>query len=169
MHFSLWKGNREQNLFFDEKDEFELSVLGKKFINGIIYHNKFIKAVIKSSTNYPLKEHIIKYSTIRDNSLISVPLYFKEKQKKDRVGWSKRCIYNGINDDCNYYLVIACILYAGLFGITTEKNIEKLAKSDNYSKKELIEEVKANKYFRGLLNEELINKIIQKLENFSEI
>ena len=49
------------------------------------------------------------------------------------------------------------------------KNIEKLAKSDNYSKKELIEEVKANKYFRGLLNEELINKIIQKLENFSEI
>lgn len=135
MHFSLWKGNREQNLFFDEKDEFELSILGKKFINGIIYHNKFIKAVIKSSTNYPLKEHIIKYSTIRDNSLISVPLYFKEKQKKDRIGWSKRCIYNGINADCNYYLVIACILYAGLFGITTEKNIEKLAKSDNYSKK----------------------------------
>lgn len=169
MHFSLWKGNREQNLFFDEKDEFELSVLGKKFINGIIYHNKFIKAVIKSCTNYPLKEHITKYSTIRDNSLISVPLYFKEKQKKDRVGWSKRCIYNGINADCNYYLVIACILYAGLFGITTEKNIEKLAKSDNYSKKELIEEVKSNKYFRGLLNEELINKIIQKLEDSSEI
>lgn len=60
-------------------------------------------------------------------------------------------------------------MYAGLFGITTEKNIEKLAKSDKYSKKELIEEVKANKYFKQLLNEDLANKIIQKLENYSEI
>ncbi len=165
IHFSLWKGNREQNLFFDEKDDNELSEIGKKFINGILYHNKFIKAVIKSCTNYPIKEHITKYSTTRDKSLISVPLYFKEKQKKDRVGWSKRCIYNGINVDCNYYLVIACILYAGLYGININKNIEKIAKNDNYTKKELIEEVKANKYFKQLINEELLDKIIQKLEN----
>lgn len=164
-HFSLWKGNREKNLFFDGDEENELSKLGYKFINGILYFNKFIKAIIKSCTKQEIKNYIVNYSTNRDNSLVQVPLYFKEKQKKDRVGWSKRCIFNGINADCNYYLVYATILYAGLLGIKNEKLFHIEKRLDNYSNIELIEEVENNKHFNNLFSDELIKKIVGKLRD----
>lgn len=163
VHFSVWKGNREKNLFFDGDRQNELSILGEKFINGILYYNKFIKAIIKSCTNNQLKEHIVKFSNNRDNSLIHVPLYFNEKQKKDRIGWSKRCIFNGLNSDCNFYLVFACILYAGLYGINSKKTLSIEERLDNYTNEEYIEEIKRNKYFNEKLGEGLISKIIRKM------
>lgn len=164
-HFSLWKGNREKNLFFDGEEENELSMLGNKFINGVLYFNKFIKAVIKSCTKQEVKNYMVNYSTNRDNSLIQVPLYFNEKQKKDRIGWSKRCIFNGINADCNYYLVYATILYAGFIGINNNKFFEIEKRNDDYTNTELIEEVENNQFFKEVFNTELIKKIVEKLKS----
>ena len=121
VHMSLWKGKHEKNLFFDEKDKYELSKLGKKFINGILKHQDFIQNILKSCTKFPVKQYENHCSVNRDNSIIQIPLYFKEKQKQDRIGWSKRCIYNGLNADTNYYLLFACLLYAGLSEIKEEK------------------------------------------------
>lgn len=166
IHLSLWKENRGKNVFFEEKNELELSDLGKRFIEGILYFNKFIKATIKATTNDTVKNYKNTYSSERDDSIIQVPLYFKEKLKKDRIGWSKRCIYQGINVDCNYYLVFATLLYAGLYGINEENEISKMIpKLDNYSDDELIVEVENNKYFREKLGIDIINKIKEKLED----
>ena len=145
VHMSLWQGKHEKNLFFDEKDKYELSDLGKKFIKGILKHNTFIKKVIRATTNYQIKQYKNQLSVQRDECIMQVPLYFKEKQKQDRIGWSKRCIYNGLNADNNFYLVFACLLYAGLYGIFEQKETSQ-------------------EYFKEKLGEEVIQKIRSLLD-----
>lgn len=178
VHISLWKGKRERNLFFDGEKENELSDLGKHFIQGILYHEDSIKAIIKSCTSYEVKNYATKYSTVRDDSIIQVPLYFNEKKKKDRIGWSKRCIYNGLNADCNYYLVFSALLYAGLYGINNIDNEEMYSTElkileNSKSKLELhhsnqntilIEKIRNNSYFREKLGDVIIKKVINNLK-----
>ena len=164
IHASLWDENKKNNLFYDEKDEFELSDLSRKFINGVLYFEDFIYSVIVATTNSPVKTFKRQFSTERDDSLIQVPLYFKEKQKKDRIGWSKRCIYQAINSDCNIYLVLACFLYAGLYGIKNDmKNFEN-SNNKILKKEELINYVDNNDYYRKKLGDEIISMIVKYLE-----
>ena len=164
IHMSLWKGKREKNLFFDGEDKFELSQLGKSFMNGILYHEKSLKALATVTSNEPQKYYKTKISVTRGNSLLQVPLYFNEKQKQDRIGWSKRCIYNGLNASQNYYLMFAAILYAGLYGIQNKIEPVKNIEVDAYTKKELIDNLKGNEYFIEKLGTKIINKAIKKLE-----
>ena len=164
IHMSLWKGTQEKNLFFDEEDKFELSQLGKSFMNGILYHEKSLKALATATSNEPQKYYRTKISVTRGNSLLQVPLYFNEKQKQDRIGWSKRCIYNGLNASQNYYLMFAAILYAGLYGIQNKIEPVKNIEVDAYTKKELIDNLKSNEYFIEKLGKKIINKAIKKLE-----
>ena len=164
IHMSLWKGKREKNLFFDEEDKFELSQLGKSFMNGILYHEKSLKALATATSNEPQKYYRTKISVTRGNSLLQVPLYFNEKQKQDRIGWSKRCIYNGLNASQNYYLMFAAILYAGLYGIQNKIEPVKNIEVDSYTKKELIDNLKGNEYFTEKLGTKIIDKAIKKLE-----
>lgn len=163
LHISLWDENKKNNLFFDENDELELSKLAKQFINGILYFHKYIYAICKITTNQEMLKLIPKASVERDDSLIMVPLYFKEKQKKDRIGWSKRIIFQGLNSDANHYLAISAILYAGLYGI--KNNIdENLNYKLEYTNKELYDEIRNNKYFYEKFGIEVSNKIQRKLE-----
>lgn len=164
IHMSLWKGKREKNLFFDGEDKFELSQLGKSFMNGILYHEKSLKALATATSNEPQKYYRTKISVTRGNSLLQVPLYFNEKQKQDRIGWSKRCIYNGLNASQNYYLMFAAILYAGLYGIQNKIESVKNIEVDSYTKKELIDNLKGNEYFTEKLGTKIIDKAIKKLE-----
>ena len=164
IHMSLWKGKREKNLFFDGEDKFELSQLGKSFMNGILYHEKSLKALATATSNEPQKYYRTKISVSRGNSLLQVPLYFNEKQKQDRIGWSKRCIYNGLNASQNYYLMFAAILYAGLYGIQNKIEPVKNIECDSYTKKELIDNLKGNEYFTEKLGTKIIDKAIKKLE-----
>ena len=164
IHMSLWKGKKEKNLFFDGEDKFELSQLGKSFMNGILYHEKSLKALATATSNEPQKYYRTKISVTRGNSLLQVPLYFNEKQKQDRIGWSKRCIYNGLNASQNYYLMFAAILYAGLYGIQNKIEPVKNIEVDAYTKKELIDNLKGNEYFTEKLGTKIIDKAIKKLE-----
>ena len=164
IHMSLWKGKREKNLFFDGEDKFELSQLGKSFMNGILYHEKSLKALATATSNEPQKYYKTKILVTRGNSLLQVPLYFNEKQKQDRIGWSKRCIYNGLNASQNYYLMFAAILYAGLYGIQNKIEPVKNIEVDSYTKKELIDNLKGNEYFIEKLGTKIIDKAIKKLE-----
>ena len=163
LHISLWDENRKNNLFFDEDDELELSKLAKNFINGILYFHKYIYAICKVTTNEKMLKLIPRASIERDNSLIMVPLYFKEKQKKDRIGWSKRIIFQGLNSDANHYLAISVILYAGLYGIKN-KIKDNLNNKPEYTIEELCDEIRNNKYFYEKLGNELSNKILKELE-----
>lgn len=164
VHMSLWRGKREKNLFFDGEDKFELSQLAKNFMNGILYHQRSIKALSVVTSKNPQKYYQTKISVNRGNSLIQVPLYFNEKQKQDRVGWSKRCIYNGLNADQNYYLMFAVLLYAGLYGIENKLGGIERIEVDAYTKEEMISDLEENTYFKEKLGEKLIQKAINKLK-----
>ena len=164
VHMSLWRGKREKNLFFDGEDKFELSQLAKNFMNGILYHQRSIKALSAVTSENPQKYYQTKISVNRGNSLIQVPLYFNEKQKQDRVGWSKRCIYNGLNADQNYYLMFAVLLYAGLYGIENKLGGIERIEVDAYTKEEMISDLEENTYFKEKLGEKLIQKAINKLK-----
>ena len=164
VHMSLWRGKREKNLFFDGEDKFELSQLAKNFMNGILYHQRSIKALSAVTSKNPQKYYQTKISVNRGNSLIQVPLYFNEKQKQDRVGWSKRCIYNGLNADQNYYLMFAVLLYAGLYGIENKLGGIERIEVDAYTKEEMISDLEENTYFKEKLGEKLIQKAINKLK-----
>ena len=155
---------REKNLFFDGEDKFELSQLAKNFMNGILYHQRSIKALSAVTSKNPQKYYQTKISVNRGNSLIQVPLYFNEKQKQDRVGWSKRCIYNGLNSDQNYYLMFAVLLYAGLYGIENKLGGIERIEVDAYTKEEMISDLEENTYFKEKLGEKLIQKAINKLK-----
>lgn len=164
VHMSLWRGKREKNLFFDGGDKFELSQLAKNFMNGIIYYQKSIKALATATSKNPQKYYQTKISVNRGNSLLQVPLYFNEKQKQDRIGWSKRCIYNGLNAEQNYYLMFAVLLYAGLYGIQNKLDTIEKSEIDSYTKEELIKDLENNEYFKEKLGEKLIQKAINKLK-----
>ena len=161
---SLWKGKREKNLFFDSEDKFELSQLAKNFMNGIIYHQKTIKALATATSKNPQKYYQAKISVNRGNSLIQVPLYFNEKRKQDRIGWSKRCIYNGLNAEQNYYIMFAVLLYAGLYGINNKLNKIEIKEIDSYSKESLIKDLENNEYFKEKLGESILQKAINNLK-----
>ena len=164
VHMSLWRGKREKNLFFDGGDKFELSQLAKNFMNGIIYYQKSIKALATATSKNSQKYYQTKISVNRGNSLLQVPLYFNEKQKQDRIGWSKRCIYNGLNAEQNYYLMFAVLLYAGLYGIQNKLDTIEKSEIDSYTKEELIKDLENNGYFKEKLGEKLIQKAINKLK-----
>ena len=109
-HFSLWKDG--QNAFFDPNDKHELSGVGKLFIEGILSKNKSISKFVNP---YGYQNGLkTTWSFNRDDSVMQVPMYFIEKKKKDRIGWSKRCIYKNIYADSNQYLAFSSIVRAGM-------------------------------------------------------
>lgn len=163
LHMSLWNKDRTKNLFFDENKDNELSQLGEKFIKGILFFEESIKAFSKVCTKNPVKEYKNTVSEARDGSIIEVPMYFKEKQKKDRIGWSKRCIYNGLNADTNYYLMFSALLYAGLYGIKNTNLEIKESEEELTTNEKMIKELQKNTYFAEKLGNRIIEKTIKKL------
>ncbi len=122
-HFSLWQKN--ENVFFDPKDKDELSSIGKSFIKGIlkrnVYLNKFTNSK-KHPNNFKKS-----WSTYRDNSAVLVPMYYIEKKKKDRIGWSKRCIYKNLYADSNQYLAFSSVVLAGMENVCKISRIQMLS------------------------------------------
>jgi glutamine synthetase len=123
-HQSLFKGDK--NAFFDGKDEFHLSKLGKSYIAGILKHSKEICAVLSQWVNsykrlVPGYEAPVYISWARRNrsTLVRVPMYKPGKEKATRI--ELRCP----DPACNPYLAFALMLAAGLKGI--EKGYELAA------------------------------------------
>lgn len=165
VHLSLWNENKHNNLFFNEKDKLELSPTGYKFINGILFHYESIMAVVAATSKNPILRNVPIYSTERDCSAINIPMYFREKQKTDRVGWSKRCIFNGGNNDCNIYLLQAVLLYAGIYGIENDLSSFSHSKKITYTKKSLINSIANNSYLREKIDSEVVDKVVQMLQS----
>lgn len=109
-HFSLWKDGK--NCFFNPSDRYELSEIGRKFIKGVLLERTRIHGVANPAG--VLKEYLPRWSIKRDNSIIQVPMYFEEKKKRDRVGWSKRFIFRDLCADSNPYIAFSYIAMAGL-------------------------------------------------------
>jgi glutamine synthetase len=115
-HQSLFKGNK--NAFYDSKDEFHLSKMGKAYTAGILKHAKEISSIMSQWVNsykrlVPGYEAPVYISWARRNrsALVRVPMYKPGKEKATRI--ELRCP----DPACNPYLAFAVMLAAGLKGV----------------------------------------------------
>jgi glutamine synthetase len=115
-HQSLFKGDK--NAFFNAKDQYHLSDVGKHYIAGILKYSPEICSILSQWVNsykrlVPGYEAPVYISWARRNrsTLVRVPMYKPGKEKATRV--ELRCP----DPACNPYLAFSVMLAAGLKGI----------------------------------------------------
>ena len=116
VHQSLFKGSK--NAFFDSRDTYYLSKIGKSYIAGLLRHSREVCLVVAQWVNsykrlVPGYEAPVYISWARRNrsALIRVPMYKPGKAEATRIEF--RCP----DPACNPYLAFAVMLAAGLKGI----------------------------------------------------
>jgi len=116
VHQSLFKNGK--NVFYDGKDEFNLSKEGKSYIAGLLKHAKEITAVCNQWVNsykrlVPGYEAPVYVAWARRNrsSLVRVPMYKPGKEEATRVE------LRSPDPACNMYLAFAVMLAAGMKGM----------------------------------------------------
>jgi len=131
VHQSLFKGPR--NAFFDANDEYNLSVVGKSYIAGLLAHIKEIALVTNQWINsykrlvpgYEAPVYIC-WSRRNRSAMVRVPLYKPGKENATRVE------LRNPDPACNPYLAFAAMLAAGLDGIEKGMTLPPEASNNIY-------------------------------------
>ena len=118
-HQSLFRGN--SNAFYDADDEHHLSIIGKRFIAGLIRHapeitlvtNQWVNSYKRLIPGYEAPVYI-SWAHVNRSDLIRVPAY------KPGYESSVRIEYRAPDPACNSYLAFSVMLAAGLRGIEEE-------------------------------------------------
>ena len=169
-HISLWDLKMENNLFYDPDQENEFSEIGQYFVGGILkYFDEIFSIIIGSAKKVPKIEYKCDFSYNDDNCVISSPCYYTENRKISRYGWSKRCLFRGILEEANLYLVLSAIYLAGLNGINEKINFKEYCNSkhtaNSLSIEEKIDKIKKCKLFTDFFGNEIIEKLVNNLMN----
>ena len=136
---SLWKN--DQNTFFDQESDLELSQVGRYFCGGIMSHAKALTAITNPTTNsyhrlvpgYEAPVYIA-WSSSNRSATIRIPAHFKG----EKYAFMKRLEYRVPDPASNPYLVISAVLAAGLDGIKkkmdpgdpVQEDIYKMSRSE---------------------------------------
>ena len=136
---SLWKN--DQNAFFDQASELELSQVGRYFCGGIMSHAKALTAITNPTTNsyhrlvpgYEAPVYIA-WSSSNRSATIRIPAHFKG----EKYAFMKRLEYRVPDPASNPYLVFSAVLAAGLDGIKkkmdpgdpVQEDIYKMSRSE---------------------------------------
>ena len=118
-HQSLFRGN--DNAFFDLDDEHHLSIVGKRFIAGLLRHapeitlvtNQWVNSYKRLVPGYEAPVYI-SWAHVNRSDLVRVPAY------KPGYESSVRIEYRAPDPACNPYLAFSAMLAAGLKGIEEE-------------------------------------------------
>ena len=128
-HMSLFEG--DTNAFFDPSGQYQLSIIGKQFIAGLLRHAPEITAVTNQFVNSYKRlwggDEAPSYVTWGHNNrsaLVRVPMY------KPGKGQSARVEYRGIDSAANPYLAYSLMLAAGLKGIEQGYELPPEAEGD---------------------------------------
>ncbi len=116
LHMSLFRG--DDNAFYDESDDYDLSATAKAFMAGLLRHAREITAVTNQTVNsykrlVPGFEAPVHISWARNNrsGLIRVPI------TKNSNPLATRIEFRSPDPACNPYLAFSLILAAGMRGI----------------------------------------------------
>ncbi|MEN6372333.1 MAG: glutamine synthetase family protein [Armatimonadota bacterium] len=153
-HQSLFKG--ERNAFYDENDKFHLSVLGKKYIAGILRHipeitlvlNQWVNSYKRLIPGYEAPVYI-SWAMRNRSDLIRIPGYRPGKEDAMRIE------LRSPDPACNPYLAFAAMLAAGLEGIENNYELQDPYEGNIY---ELPEDKRAELGI-GILPEDLYEAI----------
>jgi len=130
-HQSLFKGDK--NAFFDPKDKYNLSAIGKSFTAGLLRHAPEITAVTSQWVNsykrlvpgYEAPVYIC-WAQMNRSALIRVPMYKPGKEKATRIE------YRSPDPACNPYLAFSVMLAAGLEGVHKKYTLPPQATDNIY-------------------------------------
>lgn len=129
VHQSLWDEAGEKNLFYDEKDNFKMSVLMKSYIAGQLHCLPYILPMFAPIINSykRLVEGAWAPTTITwgvDNRTVALRVL---------TGSSKSCRLETrvIGSDANPYLAMAASLASGLYGIKNKLELKQPATNGN--------------------------------------
>lgn len=133
VHQSLFDIKTGKNIFYDEKDKYQLSKTAYSFIAGLLQNVKGLSAVLSPTVNsykrlvpgYEAPVYICWARTNR-SALIRVPQYSKGKVSSTRV--ELRCP----DPSSNVYLAFAVMLKAGLYGIKKNLTPSEAVEEDVY-------------------------------------
>ena len=118
-HQSLFRGNH--NAFFDPDEEHHLSLVGKRFIAGLIHHapeitlvtNQWVNSYKRLVPGFEAPMYVSWAHTNRSD-LVRVPAYKPGHESSVRIE------YRAPDPACNPYLAFSVMLMAGLKGIEEE-------------------------------------------------
>jgi glutamine synthetase len=177
VHQSLFKAGK--NAFFEEKDKFHLSTIGKQYIAGILTHAPEITAICNQWINsykrlVPGYEAPVYVSWARRNrsAMVRVPMYKPGKANATRME------YRSPDPACNPYLAFAVMLAAGLKGIEGKYKLPAPVEEDIFemneeerekagiislpgSLHEAVCELQKSKLVRETLGDHIFNKFIE--------
>jgi glutamine synthetase len=129
VHQSLFKGG--ENAFFDAKDKYQLSAIGKQYIAGILAHSCEITAICSQWVNsykrlVPGYEAPVYVSWARRNrsAMVRVPMYKPGKAKATRIE------FRSPDPACNPYLAFAVMVAAGIKGIEKKYKLPEPVEED---------------------------------------
>jgi len=135
VHQSLFRGR--ENAFFDAKDQYHLSTVGKQYIAGILTHAREITAICNQWVNsykrlVPGYEAPVYVSWARRNrsAMVRVPMY---KPGKDTA---TRMEYRSPDPACNPYLAFTVMLAAGIKGIEKKYKLPDPVEEDIFEMNE---------------------------------
>lgn len=134
---SLFKGSK--NAFYDEKDTYHLSDVGKGYIAGILKHapeitlvtNQWVNSYKRLVPGYEAPVYV-SWALKNRSDLIRVPSYKPNREEAMRIE------YRSPDPACNPYLAFAVMLEAGLEGIEkgyklpkpTERNVNDMSEQE---------------------------------------
>lgn len=135
VHQSLFKG--DENAFFDAKDKYHLSKIGKHYIAGILAHAREITAVTNQWVNsykrlVPGYEAPVYVSWARRNrsAMVRVPMYKPGKANATRME------FRAPDPACNPYLAFAVQIAAGLEGMAKKYPLPEPIEQDIFEMNE---------------------------------
>jgi glutamine synthetase len=118
-HQSLFRGNN--NAFFDPDEDHQLSLIGKRFIAGMIRHapeitlitNQWVNSYKRLVPGFEAPVYV-SWAHVNRSDLVRVPAY------KPGYENSMRIEYRAPDPACNPYLAFSAMLGAGMRGIEEE-------------------------------------------------
>jgi glutamine synthetase len=128
-HLSLFEGDR--NAFFEPGAEYQLSKVGRGFIDGLLRHAPEITAVTNQWVNSYKRLYgggeapaYVCWGHNNRSAMVRVPMY------KPQKGQSTRIEVRTLDSACNPYLAFAVLLAAGLKGVDENYELPAGAEDD---------------------------------------
>ena len=176
VHQSLFKDSI--NAFYDPQDQYNLSLIAKSYIAGIMRHARELAAITNQWVNsykrlVPGYEAPVYISWARRNrsTMVRVPMYKPGKEQATRIE------FRSPDPACNPYLAFAVMLAAGLKGIEGNYPLPEPIEEDIYEMDEeareqagitslpgnlfeALQEVEKSELVRETLGDHIFNKFV---------
>ncbi len=178
-HQSLGDG-KGANLFYDEKDEYNLSELAYQFLAGQMKHARALFSLVAPTVNsykrlvpgYEAPVYIC-WGRVNRSALLRIPMVTQTKAREG-ARLELRCP----DPSCNPYLAFAGMLTAGLDGVNSGLKPPKAVEENVYgfsdekleemaiatlpkSIDEAVDELEGDEVMRGMLGKQLVDHFIQ--------